>query len=197
MAASASTEVTAAGEKRLKAMMHPLRRLILRVIRDRKVPTAPVEVANELGVDLQKVAYHCRELVRYGCIEKVRSEPVRGAIKNYYVATAQHVIETDEWEKVAPSLREGQLADFFQPLVDDFTAAVKDGILGKDADWHITRTPVHAIDQKGLEELLAAHRQLWERIDTIQAASLERMSATDEEPIKVSSSQACFKVRTF
>ena len=185
------------GEKRLRAMMHPLRRLILRVIRDRKAPTAPVEVAEELGIDLRKVAYHFRELVRYDCIEKVRSEPVRGAMKNYYVATAQHVVETDEWEKVAPSLREGQLADFFQPLVDDFTAAVKDGILGEDAEWHITRTPIHALDSEGLAELLAAHRELWERVDVIQAESLERMRDSGEEPVKVSSNQACFKVRSF
>lgn len=197
MSATLAKAEETTSEKRLRAMTHPLRRLILRVIRDRKVPTAPVEVANELGVELQKVAYHIRELVRYDCVEKVHSEPVRGAVKNYYVATSQHVIETHEWNQVDPSLREGQLADFMQPVVDDFTAAVKDGILGEDEKWHITRTPIHAIDGQGLDELLAAHDQLLKFIDKIHAASLERMRENGEEPIMVSSSQACFKVRNF
>ena len=110
---------------------------------------------------------------------------------------AQHLIETEEWDSVDPALREGQLADFFQPTIDDFTTAAKDGILGEDADWHITRTPIHAIDQQGLDELLRAHRKLWKSIDRIQAASLERMRESGEAPVKVSSSQACFKVRSF
>jgi hypothetical protein len=74
---------------------------------------------------------------------------------------------------------------------------VKDGILGEDEKWHITRTPVHAIDGEGLGELLAEHDRLWKRIDEIQAAGLERMRTTGEQPVKVSSSQACFKIRSF
>jgi DNA-binding transcriptional ArsR family regulator len=186
-----------ATEKRLQAMSHPIRRLMLRVLRDRKTPTAPVELASEMGVDLKLLSYHVRELVKYGAIEKVASEPVRGALKHYYVATDQHLIDTGEWSAFDESQKEGALIDFMQPLVDDFSDAVKDGILGEDGQWHITRTPIHAVDSQGLEELLAAHMELYERVNAIHAASLERMVGSDATPIKVSSNQACFKVRTF
>jgi hypothetical protein len=84
-----------------------------------------------------------------------------------------------------------------QPIVDDFSDAVKDGIPGEDGQWHITRTPIHAVDSQGLDELLAAHMELYERVNAIHSASRERMADSDEAPIKVSSNQACFKVRSF
>ena len=139
-----------ATEKRLQAMGHPIRRLMLRVLRDRKAPTAPVELANELGVDLKLLSYHVRELVKYDLIEKVASEPVRGALKHYYVATDRHLIDTGEWGAFDENQKEGALIDFMQPIVDDFSDAVKDGILGEDGQWHITRTPIHAVDSQGL-----------------------------------------------
>ncbi len=199
MSGSAAIEKARASatEKRLQAMRHPIRRLMLRELRDRKRPTAPVELAAEIGVDLKMLSYHVRELVKYGAIEEVASEPVRGAVKHYYVATEQHLIDTDEWNAFDESQKEGALIDFMQPIVDDFSDAVKDGVLGEDGEWHITRTPIHAVDHQGLEELLAAHMELYERVNAIHAASLERMADSDEEPIKVSSNQACFKVRGF
>jgi hypothetical protein len=143
------------------------------------------------------VSYHCRELVKYDCIEKVRTEQVRGSVKSYYVPTDRHLIDNEEWDALPAELRQGALADFMQPIVDDFTTAAKDGILGHDSDWHITRTPIHALDAQGLVQLLAAHRDLYERVADIHAASLDRLDESGEEPIKVSSSQACFKVRDF
>jgi hypothetical protein len=184
-------------ENRLKVMSHPLRRAILRFMIEWGKPVSPVEIGRGLDVDLKLVSYHCRELVKFDCIEKVGVEQVRGALKSFYVPTDRHLIDDDEWADLDPSLREGALIDFMEPMVRDFTDAVKDGILGEDALWHITRTPVHAIDQQGLEELLAAHRELYERVAVLQAESLERMGESGEEPVMVSTSQACFKVRTF
>jgi DNA-binding MarR family transcriptional regulator len=189
--------ITRRTEKRLKAMTHPLRRSILRAIIEWGRPVSPKEVADGLRTDLKSVSYHCRELVKYGCIEKVRTEQVRGAVKSFYVATDRHLIDDEEWNDLPHELREGALADFMEPIVSDFTRAAKDGILGEDSLWHITRTPIHALDAQGLEDLLAAHRELYDRVGDIHAESLERLRASEEEPIMVSSNQACFKVRNF
>jgi hypothetical protein len=53
------------------------------------------------------------------------------------------------------------------------------------------------LDARVFEELLAAHRDLYERVADIHTASLGRLEESAEEPMKVSSSQACFKVRDF
>ena len=184
-------------EKRLKAMSHPLRRAVFRTFIEWGGEVSPKEVADRMGVDLKSISYHCRELVKYDCIEKVRTEQIRGSVKTYYVPTDRHLIDDEEWGALPVELRQGALVDFMQPIVDDFTSAAKDGILGEDSNWHITRTPIHALDAQGLEELLAAHRDLYDRVADIHTASLERLGQSGEEPIKVSSSQACFKVRDF
>jgi len=195
--AVAKRPITRRTEKRLKAMSHPIRRAVFRTVIEWGGEVSPKEIADRLGIDIKKVSYHCRELAKYDCIEKVRTEQVRGASKGYYVPTDRHLIDDGEWDSLPPELRQGALADFMQPAVDDFTAAAKDGILGEDEKWHITRTPIHAMDHQGLDELLTAHRELYERVADIQSASLDRLQASGDEPIKVSSSQMCFKVRDF
>lgn len=185
-----------ATSRRIKAMSHPLRREVLQHVRD-KGERSPVEVSWELGADLNSVSYHVRELAKLGYLERVRTEQVRGAVKNFYVATDQHFLDTDEWEELEPGEKEGMLVDFMQPIVDDFTAAVKAGTLGENADWLIMRTPIHATDARGFEEMRDAHRELFERVLEIQRESLERMAESGEEPVAVSSGQTCFAMKSF
>lgn len=185
-----------ATNRRIKAMSHPLRREVLQHVRD-KGERSPVEVSWELGADLNSVSYHVRELAKLGYLERVRTEQVRGAVKNFYVATDQHFLDTDEWEELEPGEKEGMLVDFMQPIVDDFTAAVKAGTLGENADWLIMRTPIHATDTQGFEEMRDAHRELFERVLEIQRESLERMAESGEEPVAVSSGQTCFAMKSF
>ncbi len=186
----------AASADRIKAMGHPLRRAVLKHVIE-KGESSPVEIFWALGGKLHLVAYHVRALEKFGFLEKVREEKVRGAVKNFYVATDRHLIDTEEWESIDPGDREGLLVDFMQPIVDDFTGAVKSGILGRDGDWIVTRTPIHATDRQGFEEMREAHRELFERVLAIQHESLERMAASGEEPIAVSSGQTCFAVESF
>jgi DNA-binding transcriptional ArsR family regulator len=195
MATKAATEREAT-ERRIKAMSHPLRRKVLQHIRD-KGEKSPVEVSWELAEELHSVSYHVRELLKLDYLERVRTEQVRGAIKSYYVATDQHLVDTAEWEELEPGEKEGMLVDFMQPIVDDFTAATKAGTLGRDGNWVITRTPIHATDEQGFKEMLDAHRELFERVLAIQRESLERMAESGEEPIAVSSGQTCFAMDSF
>lgn len=73
-----------------KAMSHPLRATLLPMVRDQE--RSPTELADELGVDLNKLAYHVRQLERLGCIELVRTRPRRGATEHFYRATSQSLL---------------------------------------------------------------------------------------------------------
>lgn len=190
------TKKPLASEDRIKAMGHPLRRKALQYLIE-KGESSPVEIYWAIGSKLHLVAYHVRALEKYGYVEKVREEKVRGAVKNFYVATDRHLIDTEEWEELDPSEKQGMLVDFMQPIVDDFNAATKTGRLGKDGRWIITRTPIHATDEQGFNEMLDAHRELFERVLAIQRESLERMAESGEEPISVSSGQTCFAMDSF
>lgn len=185
-----------ASEARLQVMKHPTRRAALMAYRD-KGPIAPVEVALEVRRPISEVSYHSRELLKYGFIELVRTEPVRGATKSYYVATERHIVEKEEWEAIDPMLKEGVLLDGVKPMLEDFARAVRDQTFGDDACFHLTRTPLKALDQEGYTELLEAHRRLMEETAEIGARAAERMATSGESPVCATSAQQCFEVTGF
>jgi hypothetical protein len=52
-------------------------------------PLSPREAARLLGQPLGPVAYHVKELVRFHFLVLHSREPVRGALKNYYVPSEE------------------------------------------------------------------------------------------------------------
>jgi DNA-binding transcriptional ArsR family regulator len=74
-----------------KAMTHPLRREILRHMRETGTPIAAVEVGTALMAgrkeDTGLASYHVGKLEEYGLIEFHHDERVRGCTKTYYSLT--------------------------------------------------------------------------------------------------------------
>src|SRR6478672_13779908 len=68
-----------------KAMSHPLRRRILRRLRDADQPLAPKDFETETGEKLSNVSYHFRVLHEAALIDLARTEPRRGSVKHFYV----------------------------------------------------------------------------------------------------------------
>jgi DNA-binding transcriptional ArsR family regulator len=71
------------------AIGHPLRRRILRLLRDLDEPRSPSEVSRELGEPLGTGAYHVRVLERTGAVEKTDEQQVRGAVESFFVSTIE------------------------------------------------------------------------------------------------------------
>lgn len=69
----------------VKALGHPTRVRILRVLRDREL-ASPVELSAELGVTLGTIGYHVRRLESLGFIELARRTQRRGAVEHHYRA---------------------------------------------------------------------------------------------------------------
>ena len=67
-----------------QALKHPLRRRLLPMFVASK-QLSPREAASFSGEPLTRVTYHVKELVKYNFLVLDRREPVRGALKNYYV----------------------------------------------------------------------------------------------------------------
>lgn len=186
-----------AAENRIKAMSHALRRAIFLYFIEHGT-VSPSEIAAAWGEeDVANISYHCKKLEKYEAIELVRTEPVRGALKHYYRATERHLIDTDEWGELDPTIREGLLADFMQPAVDDFSSSAKAGILGSNPDFVVTRTPLKGMDRQGLQEAREIHERAFGEILELPARCAERMKVSGEQPISVSSAQLCFEVPHF
>jgi DNA-binding transcriptional ArsR family regulator len=178
-------------QNRIKAMNHPLRATLLRILVERT--SSPAEMARELEEDLSNVSYHTKQLVELECAELVSTRPVRGALEHFYRATERHLVDTEEWKDLDPVMAENLLSDIVQKTVDDFVGAARGQTIGENANFHLTRTPL-VLDYEGLKEALDAHERARLEIMDIAARSAERMVDSGEEGTNVSSSQACFKM---
>ena len=188
---STKAERRKATESRIKAMSHPLRAAVLRILADRTA--SPAEMARELDEELSNVSYHTKQLVEFECAELVSTRPVRGALEHFYRATERHLIDTEEWEELDPVVAEDLVCEFMQKILDDFTASARAQLIGGDKDFHLTRTPL-VLDQEGLQEALEAHERARLEVLEIEARSAERMIESGEQALHVSSAQGCFKM---
>jgi len=188
---STKVERRQAAQNRIKAMNHPVRAAILRILVERT--SSPAEMARELDEDLSNVSYHTKQLVELECAELVSTRPVRGALEHFYRATERHLVDTEEWEDLDPMMAESLLSDIMQKALDDFVGAARAQTIGENPEFHLTRTPL-LLDHEGLQEALDAHEKARLEVMEIASRSAARMVSSGEEGINVSSSQACFKM---
>ncbi|MGE5336081.1 MAG: helix-turn-helix domain-containing protein [Nitrososphaerota archaeon] len=188
---STKAERRKASENRIKAMSHPLRAAVLRILGDRTA--SPAEMARELGEELSNVSYHTKQLVEFECAELVSTRPVRGALEHFYRATERHLIDTEDWEELDPVVAEDVICETQQKMLDDFVASVRAQMIGADKNFHLTRTPL-LLDSQGLEEALEIHERARLEMADVQARSANRMAGSGEEGFKVSSAQGCFRM---
>jgi len=184
-----------ATHNRLKAMQHPLRAEVFRLIRETPAAISPAEVARELEADIPTVSYHVRKLAEYDCVEEVENRPVRGVVEHFYRATDSHLIDIEEWAELVeqdPEVAEVLTDEFMQTIVDDFTASRRASIVGTDEKFWICRVP-HVLDEVGLDEALEAANIYEAKMAEIAARSAARLES-DDPGIPVSSSIVLFKM---
>lgn len=188
---STKVERRKAAENRIKAMSHPLRAAVLRILADRTA--SPAEMARELEEELSNVSYHTKQLVEFECAELVSTRPVRGALEHFYRATERHLIHTDDWDELDPMVAEDLVCEVQQKILDDFVASARASLIGGNKDFHLARTPL-VLDAEGLQEALELNERTRLELMEIEARSAARLLESGEQGINVSSSQACFKM---
>jgi len=180
-------------EKRLEAMRHPLRASVLRILDERAA--SPAEMARDLGEDeVSGVSYHTKRLVELDCAELAYERKVRGAVEHIYRGTERHLLDLEQWQELAdsqPEIADHLAAEFMQLIIDDFVVGVREEI-GRDENFHITRTPM-LLDLQGLEEAVEEYEQFRLRMLDLQDRALARGGRT----IPISSSLALFRTGTY
>ena len=114
-------------------------------------PTSPNRIATELGEPLGNIAYHVRELEKYGCIELVDTKQRRGATEHYYRALSRTLIDTETWAKLPLEERRPTSRYGLQCIIADAIAADKAGTFDSRTDRHLTYFPVD-LDEEGLDK---------------------------------------------
>ena len=150
-------------------------------------------MANELGAPTPNVSHHAKRLVELDCAELVEERKVQGAIQHIYRATDRALVATEEWEEMNPVEAQGHLAEIMQTILDDFLASQRAQIIGQDAGFHLTRTPV-VLDRKGLEEGLEIFETARLAMAEVERRSAERSKDGGERTFNASASLGLFKV---
>jgi DNA-binding transcriptional ArsR family regulator len=161
-----------ATQNRLKAMSHPLRGEILRVLAERG-PISPVQIGRVLEEKTENIAYHMNKLVALDCAELVEERKVRGAVEHIYRATERSLVSTEEWEELGPAEKHWFVAEIFQQTIDDFVTSEKAQVVGSERDLHLTRTPI-MVDAEGFEEAMRIYEDARLAIVEVERRSAER-----------------------
>jgi DNA-binding transcriptional ArsR family regulator len=181
----------AARQNRLVALSDPLRAEILRILVERTA--SPVEMAHELGASTQIVSHHTKRLVALDCAELVEERKVQGAIQHFYRATERALVATEEWEEMNQPEAQSFLAETMQMIIDDFLDSEKAQLVGHDAGFHLTRTPV-VLDEQGREEGLEIFEQARLAMAEVERRSAERSEESGETSFRYSSALGLFRI---
>lgn len=161
----------------VKAIGHPLRLKLLTLLNERVA--SPSELADELDEPLGNVSYHMRRLAELGCIELVRTTPVRGALEHHYRATARPVFSDDDWARLPTSIRQSLADAVLAEVAIDMAGAADEGGFNRD-EMHVSRTPI-TLDRQGWADLNELLQSVVFQALEIQAQSAERLQAEDAE----------------
>jgi DNA-binding transcriptional ArsR family regulator len=178
-------------ERLMKAMSHPLRASILRVLNERTA--SPAELARELDDHLHNVSYHTKRLEQLGCIELVKERQVRGAVEHFYRATTRAMVDTSNWELLDPVIKEDIVGQIMQGILDDFIASAEAKIVGADKDFEMIRTPL-VLDDEGLQDAKSIQERAFEELQEAEARSAERLLKAKRDGMPVASALVLFKM---
>ena len=174
----------------VKALSHPYRFHALKILNERTA--SPTELADLIGCDVNMIAYHVRELDKFGCIELVSTKPRRGATEHFYRAIRRPHFRDDEWLAIPPSIRERMNSMQLVETSKDISRAMSEGSFERRTDRHCSYT-LGRVDEKGWKEAMDLATETLERFYDILAGSNQRLVESGEEGIPMALSMIGFE----
>lgn len=161
-------------DKRLaKSIAHGTRIDILRILNERVA--SPKELAQAVNDGLSQVSYHVSELLAYGNIELVKTEPRRGAVEHYYRAVTPPLVTDAEAKKMTRKAREEISTVMLQSVIGEAAAALRAGSFDSHFDRHLSWVPM-TLDQKGWDEMTALLAETLESAQEIKERNSARIA---------------------
>jgi DNA-binding transcriptional ArsR family regulator len=160
--AARTTRSSAAGDRLLRALSHPIRIDVLRILSHQVA--SPKELARESGASLSDISYHVTYLREEGCIEILETEPRRGAIEHFYRITP-------------PRSRAETSAAAVRGFLGEVVLALNAGSFDAREDRHLSWMTM-ALDEQGWRELIERQASWLEELERIGAEAAERLAAT-------------------
>jgi DNA-binding transcriptional ArsR family regulator len=161
----------------VKALSHPLRVQILRLLEEKDM--SPVEISAELGLPVNRVSYHMRQLARFDLVKLVRTTPRRGAVEHHYRLQARPRISDKAWGQVPEIVKQAMTGAAVQQILTHVHANALSGGFDRP-DAHLSRSDV-ILDDRGWKEMSEELERTLGRLDKIHEASTDRLRKADHE----------------
>jgi hypothetical protein len=159
-------------DKRLaRALNHPLRAQLLTILNERCA--SPKELTDLVGGKLSNVSYHCRELLKFDCIEVVETEAVRGAVKTTYRGTTRMLLDDKTWQRLSKETRTGISINAVREVIDRASRSIEDGAFDRRPDRHVITLKMD-VDEQGWSDVATAVAESYERLSRVERESANR-----------------------
>jgi len=160
-----------------KALSHPMRARILRILDERVA--SPNEIAEMIDERLPNVSYHVRALLDLGCIELVDTAQRRGAIEHYYRAVVRPFFSDSDWKRIPRSGRQAISDTLLQVMWEDVSEAIEAGTFDSRPDRSLTHTPI-VVDEEGWSELADIMARALREVEKVESQSARRLKRSNE-----------------
>jgi hypothetical protein len=158
-----------------QAMTHPLR---AQIFGDLSIPGAiwsPSDYAEKVRQPLGNVSYHFRELLKFGLVEIVKEEAVRGSTEHFYQAKKNALFtNSPTWEKLPGAARTSVAARAWSGYMEAAKKAIEAGAFDQRADAHFSWGTMR-VDQAGWTRMQSALARLLMEMFEIQEEAAERI----------------------
>lgn len=166
-----------------QAMSHPLR---VQILGDLSLPgarLAPSDFSEKVNRPLSNVSYHFRELEKFGIIEVVEEQKVRGSVKHTYRAVKRALFtNSSAWEKMPGKVRTSVAARTWHTYLEVIGRAIEGGAFEKRPNTHFSWGTMR-VDQRGYDDMQAEIDSSLARMFEIEDESDKRRKASGEEGI--------------
>lgn len=169
----------------LKALAHPMRVAILDLMNTGE--WSPNELKKALGEGLSQVSYHIKVLKDFKMIKMTKTEPRRGAVEHFYVATERPFVPSGIASDI-PKVAQRRIGNVILEKIErDVTDSLKSGTFYDRDDWHVGWLPVD-LDDQGCQDAEKLADKFIEDFLRLEAESAVRRVANkdDSDPISIS-----------
>jgi DNA-binding transcriptional ArsR family regulator len=166
----------------LRALNHPVRRRIMRILVDGA--GSATTISQKIEMDLGVVSYHLSQVLAKECdiVELADSIPRRGAVEKFYRLKFHALSEADPGEKgeAEPASRRMSFEECLIVAVAAMDADAFAALEGSAWDWSLTQ-----VDEIAWGEIRAASDEFNAKMRTAAEASRKRTGAEDPQGIVV------------
>jgi DNA-binding transcriptional ArsR family regulator len=162
-----------------KAMAHPLRVRILALLDEQRA--SPSDLASELGVPVENVAYHVRVLREYGLVRLVRRAVRGAAVQHYYETVPRPQVSDTAWARLPKVAKRAAVGTSIGEIADLVNKAAESG--GFDGeDIHVSRRTMR-LDDEGMREAAGILARIGDDLAKLEARAAERGAGAREAAV--------------